>query len=218
MSYRRVFQDLFRRSLCSARQYQLRRGFRDTQCLQNEGGHGRGRWLYPRWGPGGSWFSGNRAFPFGFMREAAKVMEEMQRDLDRAFPARHGYGPGWWGPRHGVISAESALPEIKFTDGEFRVRVDVQHYTPEEIGVKIADNTIKISGKHETKHDDYGMVAREFTREFSIPEEIDQESLECQISEDGFLTVMGSVKRSEQPKPRTLKIEREKGSEIKNDE
>ena len=54
-------------------------------------------------------------------------------------------------------------------DKEFKVMVDVSHFTPEEISVKTSDNRLVITGKHEEKQDEHGFIKREFTRQYLLP-------------------------------------------------
>lgn len=46
----------------------------------------------------------------------------------------------------------------------------MQNFTPSELEVKLAGNRLSVSGKHEQRADVHGYVAREFHREFEIPE------------------------------------------------
>ena len=59
---------------------------------------------------------------------------------------------------------------MRYDSKSFEVKVDVQHYSPEELNVKLVGNKLTITGKHEQKQDEHGYVAREFSREFEVPE------------------------------------------------
>ena len=59
---------------------------------------------------------------------------------------------------------------MKYDSKTFEVKLDVQHFTPEELKVKLAGNKLTITGKHESKQDEHGYVSREFHRELEIPE------------------------------------------------
>jgi crystallin alpha B len=50
------------------------------------------------------------------------------------------------------------------------VKLDVSVYSPAELNVTISEDRLVIKGKHEQKADNHGYVAREFTREFVMPE------------------------------------------------
>lgn len=60
--------------------------------------------------------------------------------------------------------------QVKYDKNGFEVKLDVQNFTPSELEVKLAGNRLTVSGKHEQRADVHGYVAREFHREFEIPE------------------------------------------------
>ena len=52
------------------------------------------------------------------------------------------------------------------------LKLNVSHYEPKDLSIKVVGNRLIISGKHEKKSDEHGFVTREFTRELMIPEVI----------------------------------------------
>ena len=48
--------------------------------------------------------------------------------------------------------------------------LDVKDYDPEKLTLKIADDSLLISGKFEQKDAEHGTMSREFTRQFTIPQ------------------------------------------------
>ena len=55
--------------------------------------------------------------------------------------------------------------------GGLRLKLNVSHYEPEELSIKVTGNHLVISGQHPKRSDEHGfLVAREFTRELLIPE------------------------------------------------
>ena len=46
----------------------------------------------------------------------------------------------------------------------------MEQFSPEDLKVKLKGDSLLISAKHEAKSDEYGVVSREFSREFSLPE------------------------------------------------
>jgi len=74
-------------------------------------------------------------------------------------------------------------------DNKFEVKLDVNHFKPEEIVVKTVDNYIVISGKHEEKPDKHGFIKREFTRRYALPERCDPEKVVSSLKADGILTI-----------------------------
>ena len=67
--------------------------------------------------------------------------------------------------------------------------MDVQHFKPEELAVKVTDNIVTIEGKHEEKEDDHGFITRHFVRKYTIPANVDAEKLASNLSSDGVLTI-----------------------------
>ena len=48
--------------------------------------------------------------------------------------------------------------------------LDVQKFDAAELEVKLSENRLVVSGKHEQRADEHGYVSREFRREFDVPE------------------------------------------------
>lgn len=71
----------------------------------------------------------------------------------------------------------------------FQINLDVQHFTPEEIHVKVVDHSIIVEGKHEEKLDEHGYVSRSFTRRYVIPKNHNIDHVESKLSSDGVLTI-----------------------------
>ncbi|GCC46252.1 hypothetical protein chiPu_0030372 [Chiloscyllium punctatum] len=82
--------------------------------------------------------------------------------------------------------------ENKDGDG-FSVSLNVQHFSPEDLRVKVLGRKVLVTGKHEKKCDDgggcYSYKYEEFRREFQLPEDVDAEALRCCLSQDGQLKV-----------------------------
>lgn len=53
---------------------------------------------------------------------------------------------------------------------EFRVNMDVTHFKPEEIEVRVEGGRIIVHGRHAERQDDHGLIEREFTRMYTMPE------------------------------------------------
>uniref|UniRef100_A0A8D8CWD4 Protein lethal(2)essential for life n=1 Tax=Culex pipiens TaxID=7175 RepID=A0A8D8CWD4_CULPI len=79
--------------------------------------------------------------------------------------------------------------ENRAKDGSFQVSVDVQHFKPEEISVKMNENYVTVEGKHEEKQDEQGYVFRHFVRKYQLPEGHDLEKVVSSLSSDGVLTI-----------------------------
>ncbi|CAH2266777.1 protein lethal(2)essential for life-like [Pararge aegeria] len=83
-----------------------------------------------------------------------------------------------------------ALKESHVSDyNKFQVNVDVQHFKPEEISVKVLDGYIIIECKHNEREDAHGFVSRHFLRKYPLPAGCLPDTVESSLSSDGVLTV-----------------------------
>ncbi|KAK4872712.1 hypothetical protein RN001_014741 [Aquatica leii] len=72
---------------------------------------------------------------------------------------------------------------------KFQLKMDMKHFTPEEITVKaVNEKTVVIEAKHESK-DEKGSTSRQFLRQFMLPEGHDIKKLETKFSVNGILTI-----------------------------
>lgn len=51
----------------------------------------------------------------------------------------------------------------------FEECIDVQHFKPEEISVKVEKNSILVHAKHAEKQDEQGYISRQFKRRYELP-------------------------------------------------
>uniref|UniRef100_A0A8D2Q783 Alpha-crystallin B chain n=1 Tax=Varanus komodoensis TaxID=61221 RepID=A0A8D2Q783_VARKO len=100
---------------------------------------------------------------------------------------------------------------MRLDKDKFSVNVDVKHFSPEELKVKVLGDVIEVHGKHEERQDEHGFIAREFSRKYRIPADVDPLSITSSLSSDGVLTVNGPRKRNPE---RTIPIAREEKSTL----
>nr|UTS59881.1 heat shock protein 20 [Monochamus alternatus] len=100
---------------------------------------------------------------------------------------------GYWP----VNSLNTSVKDLRGLDEEnqeqlFQVHIDVQHFKPEELLVKITENnkSVTVEGKHEEKIDEHGSIFRHFVRKYILPENCDGSRLQSQLSSDGVLTLI----------------------------
>lgn len=97
-------------------------------------------------------------------------------------------------------------PEVVDNDKEFRVKMDVSHFAPNELKVSVKDHCLQVEGKHEEKNDKYGTIQRSFIRKYTLPKGMKEENVTSELSKDGMLTVGGS-KMAIEDKMKTVPIE-----------
>ncbi|KAK7925663.1 hypothetical protein WMY93_007973 [Mugilogobius chulae] len=89
----------------------------------------------------------------------------------------------------------SGMSEIKQTQDNWKVALDVNHFSPEELVVKTKDGVVEISGKHEERKDEHGFVSRSFTRKYTLPATANVEKVTSSLSPEGVLTVEAPLAR-----------------------
>ncbi|XP_065666103.1 alpha-crystallin B chain-like [Hydra vulgaris] len=75
----------------------------------------------------------------------------------------------------------------KKEDG-FYANLDVKHYKPEEVTLKVEGQTLEVSGKHRNENEN-GFECSEFHRKYTIPDDVDPTALTSNISQDGVLHI-----------------------------
>ncbi|XP_043206074.1 heat shock protein Hsp-12.2-like [Amphibalanus amphitrite] len=107
----------------------------------------------------------------------------------------------------------SGTSEITSHKDRVEMRLDVQHFLPEELKVKIVDGMVVVEAKHEEKRDEHGSVARQFTRKYELPEDADEDGVVSHLSKEGVLTITAPRKCPQQPdrpeKTVPLKVDRD---------
>ncbi|KAH8364601.1 hypothetical protein KR084_008684 [Drosophila pseudotakahashii] len=71
----------------------------------------------------------------------------------------------------------------------FQVCMDVSHFKPSELVVKVQDNSVLVEGTHEEREDDHGFITRHFIRRYALPEGYEADKVASTLSSDGVLTV-----------------------------
>ncbi|KAM7087297.1 alpha-crystallin B chain [Molossus nigricans] len=103
---------------------------------------------------------------------------------------------------------DTGLSEMRLEKDRFSVNLDVKHFSPEELKVKVLGDVIEVHGKHEERQDEHGFISREFHRKYRIPADVDPLAITSSLSSDGVLSVNGPRKQASGPE-RTIPITRE---------
>ncbi|KAI8419965.1 hypothetical protein MSG28_008571 [Choristoneura fumiferana] len=82
----------------------------------------------------------------------------------------------------------------------FKVTLDVQHFRPNEISVKVVNDQILVEGRHKERKDEHGLIARQFTRRYALPHNCKSEDVTSNLSSDGILTVTAKKKSGDELK------------------
>ncbi|XP_023698425.1 heat shock protein beta-1-like [Paramormyrops kingsleyae] len=94
-------------------------------------------------------------------------------------------------PYSRVLSRQlsSGISEVKQSQDQWKVSLDVNHFSPEELVVKTMGGVLEITGKHEERRDEHGFISRCFTRKYTLPPGVDVEKVVSSLSPEGVLTV-----------------------------
>ncbi|CAK9300673.1 unnamed protein product [Gordionus sp. m RMFG-2023] len=112
----------------------------------------------------------------------------------------------------GLTNAKFGFSELNVDNNHFEVKLDCHHFKPEEMNVKVNDNTLTIHAKHEEKQDDHGYISREFTRKYTLPPGCDLTKLKSQLTQDGMLSIDCPRQVVEEKGVRNIPIERSSSS------
>lgn len=144
--------------------------------------------------------------PEHMIGEFDRMTDKMLRDLDRNMGPTSYYRP--WADL--LRNDNVGFSVVKADKDNFAVSLDVQHFKPEEVSVKVVDNYILVEGNHEQKKDDHGFISRHFVRKYLVPEQCDPEKAVSALSSDGVLSI--TVPR----KPEAIEARREKTLSIEH--
>lgn len=89
---------------------------------------------------------------------------------------------------------DSGLSEMKLDKDKFSVLLDVKHFSPEELNVKVVGDYIEVHAKHEERPDEHGYISREFHRRYMVPKGIDPAALTSALSPEGVLSITAPTK------------------------
>ncbi|XP_061104866.1 crystallin, alpha B, b isoform X2 [Conger conger] len=88
---------------------------------------------------------------------------------------------------------------MRMEKDQYTINLDVKHFSPEELTVKISGEFIEIHGKHEDRQDNHGFVCREFLRKYRVPAGVDPAKVTSSLSSDSVLTLVAPHKMAEYP-------------------
>lgn len=86
------------------------------------------------------------------------------------------------------VPAEGRSPP-PFPGEPWKVCVNVHSFKPEELMVKTKDGYVEVSGKHEEKQQEGGIVSKNFTKKIQLPAEVDPVTVFASLSPEGLLII-----------------------------
>lgn len=109
----------------------------------------------------------------------------VSRDISQLMRCPAGYLRPW----RSAAQQRDIGSTVSYDKDKFQANLDVQQFKPEEISVKVSDNTVTVEGKHEEKQDEHGYISRHFVRKYLLPKGHDVNRIESKLSSDGVLTI-----------------------------
>lgn len=103
-----------------------------------------------------------------------------------------------------LLNFDQHFINMTIDDNIFKIILNVQQYSPEEITVKVVNCQLVIEGKHEDKQDGNVVLVRQFIRRFILPNYADVDQATSTISSDGILTITVPLTKNE----KVINIER----------
>ncbi|XP_074837233.1 heat shock protein beta-6 isoform X2 [Carettochelys insculpta] len=147
-------------------------------------------WLRRPLGTGFGPFLANRLFDQRFGEGL------LESDLAALWPA--GFGP-LYGRLPGAPLPDSGLSEVSLDKDRFSVLLDVKHFSPEDLSVKV---------------DEHGYISREFHRRYGLPRGVDPATITSALSPDGILSITAPAKPAGQAQERCVPIARQQSPAV----
>ncbi|XP_054478329.1 heat shock protein beta-6 [Anoplopoma fimbria] len=128
-----------------------------------------------------------------------------QRVLPPLIPRLSGiYGQYNWSSKLLIPETDNtSTAEVNCDESGFTVQVDVKHFNPQDLMVKVIGDFVEVQGKHEEKKDGQGVTTRQFNRRYRIPKGVDTMALESAVSPDGILIISAPMLQTEDSRIQT---------------
>ncbi|XP_040591463.1 heat shock protein beta-6 isoform X2 [Mesocricetus auratus] len=91
--------------------------------------------------------------------------------------------------------------QVPADPGHFSVLLDVKHFAPEEISVKVVGGHVEVHARHEERPDEHGFIAREFHRRYLLPPGVDPAAVTSALSPEGVLSIQATPVSPQAPLP-----------------
>ena len=87
-----------------------------------------------------------------------------------------------------TTSNTDANERVNIGDKELKITFDLNGYKPEDVNIKVTDNTLKVQAVH-IDNSRGNQIHREYSRSYILPEWVNPELLRARMSDNGTLTV-----------------------------
>ncbi|NXN43791.1 HSPB3 protein, partial [Rhinoptilus africanus] len=102
------------------------------------------------------------------------------------------------GPSTSVLGSRRCTTESTAGDGQsgqeeentrFQVLLDVVQFRPEDIIIQTFEGWLLIKAQHGPRMDEHGFISRSFTRQYKLPDGVENKDLSALFCHDGILVV-----------------------------
>jgi len=94
------------------------------------------------------------------------------------------------------LQHDDGVVKLVNTNDQFEVNFDCHFFKPEELEVKVANDRLFIHGRHEIRPDGMGGdIAREVTRTYKLPADVDTKGIKSHLDTSGVLHVSARKRR-----------------------
>ncbi|CAH2050924.1 unnamed protein product, partial [Iphiclides podalirius] len=115
--------------------------------------------------------------------------------------------PGLMPRRDSRPTIQDVCSKIIEDNDKFQVNLDVKHFGPEEISVKIANGCFIVEALHEERADKHGWyTSRNFKRRYPLPGGVDLDAVTSTLSSDGVLSITAPIKTPKDSDERIVPI------------
>lgn len=127
-------------------------------------------------------------------------------------------------PRGLTVPPHARCAQVSTDPGHFSVLLDVKHFSPEEIAVKVVGEHVEVHARHEERpvscgwdgagcreqglpsqpsplQDEHGFIAREFHRRYRLPPGVDPAAVTSALSPEGILSIQATPVSAQTPLP-----------------
>ncbi|XP_015704206.1 heat shock protein beta-3 [Coturnix japonica] len=94
--------------------------------------------------------------------------------------------------RRGKITESTDGAEVSSQEEEkkgFQVLLDVVQFRPEDIIIQTFEGWLLIKAQHGPRMDEHGFISRSFTRQYKLPDGVENKDLSALFCHDGILVV-----------------------------
>ncbi|NXS37506.1 HSPB3 protein, partial [Pomatostomus ruficeps] len=86
-------------------------------------------------------------------------------------------------------TAEAGTSSQEEESTHFRVLLDVVQFRPEDIIIQTFEGWLLIKAQHGPRMDEHGFISRSFTRQYKLPDRVENKDLSALFCHDGILVV-----------------------------